>query len=161
MIKISTNPIMAKIQYVNQDYFDTATGISGVLGQVFHLAMEVYYSGSDTHIITSEEEAIEYGLKAGMEFLENYSDGFINYSKTIPNKQKALELLSFSFTNYIKEIPYDIDHVVSTEETIKERIDVIWRGKELKLPIPLKGKIDLIKDIDGKLKIPDYKTCSS
>lgn len=159
MISFSVNPILFKIKHINKDFFDTATGISGVLGKAFHLAMQVYYGGSDTVIITSEEEAITLGLKTGMEYLENYNDGFINYSKTIPNKQKALDLLSFCFNSYIKEKNYNPEQLVATEDQIKERINVEWRGKELSLPIKLKGYLDKIIDVDGKLKIVDYKTC--
>jgi len=160
MISIATNPILAKIRYINKDIFDSAMGISGVLGKSFHTAMSVYYGGSDVLIPTNEAEAIEYGLKAGMEYLQNYNDGFINFSKTIENKQKALELLSFCYQSYIKEFPYKMSEVISTEEKIVESVSVDWRGKSLVLPIKLKGFTDKIeRSDDKKLRIRDYKTC--
>ena len=159
MIKFSTNPLLFKIQYVNRDSFETAMGISGVLGKSFHKAMEVYYGGSDTLVPTNEAEAIEYGLKAGMEYLNGYGDGFINYSKTIDSKQKALDLLSFCFNSFIKQMPYVAGNVVAVEDKIKEKIDVVWRESQLKLPVPLKGYIDRVDREDNKLKIYDYKTC--
>lgn len=159
LIQYSTNAYLFKLKYICKQYFDTASGISGVLGTAFHKAMEVYYGGSDTLIVTSEAEAIEFGLRAGMEFLESYNDGFINYSKTIPNKQKALDLLSFCFTSYIKEMKYRQEFVQNTEDEIEEFINVEWGGKELKLPVKLKGKIDRVDEENGKLKIIDYKTC--
>lgn len=161
MISFSTNPILFKIKAINKEYFDTATSASALLGQAFHKTMEVYYGGSDVLIPTSEAEAIEYGLKAGMEFLENYNDGFVNWSKTIPNKQKAFDLLTFCFTNYVKEMPYRQEYVLETEAMIKEKVDVEWREKQLTLPVKLKGYLDLIERKDGKLKITDYKTCYS
>lgn len=159
MIALSTNPILCKIKYINRDVIDTTMGISGVLGKAFHLAMSVYYGGSDTLIPTNESESIEYGLKAGMELLEGYNDGFIEYSKTIDTKQKALELMSFCFQAYIKEFPYNREEVLYTEEKIEEMVDVEWRGKKLSLPVKLKGYVDKIERSDGKLKIRDYKTC--
>lgn len=135
-------------------------GISGVLGKAFHKAMEVYYGGSDTLIVTNEAEAVEYGLKAGMELLNAYNDGFIEYSKTIPTKAKALELLSFCFQSYIKEFPYNKEEVIGLEEKLEEKVEIEWRGKKLVLPIKLKGYLDKIeRPEDGKLRVRDYKTC--
>ena len=160
MIKFSSNPVLFKIQYINRDRFDTAMNISGVIGSAFHQAMEVYYGGSDTLIPTNEAEAIEYGLKSGMDFLEKYNDGFINFSKTVPNKQKAYDLLSFAFNEYIKQNPYKPNETIAVEDEIKEKIDIEWRGQKLTLPVKLKGFIDRTLREDGKLKLRDYKTCS-
>lgn len=160
MRALSTNPILFKIKYLNRDTIDTASNISGVLGNAFHNAMNVYYGGSDVLVPVNEAEAIEYGLKAGMEFLSNYNDGFINFSKTIENKQKALELFSFCFQEYIKKYPYKKESVISTEDKIIEKVEVEWRGKILNLPIKLKGYIDLVeRDEKGRIIITDYKTC--
>lgn len=161
MVKFSTNPVLFKINYINKDRFDTTMGISGVLGSAFHQAMEVYYGGSDTLIPSNESEAIEYGMKAGMDYLDKYNDGFISYSKTIPNKQKAFDLFTFCFQSYIKEHPYNPDTLVSVEEEIEERIDIVWKGKKLSLPVKMKGRLDKVEKIDNKLKIKDYKTCYS
>ncbi len=162
MVLLSTNPILCKIKYINRDIFDNTMGISGVLGKAFHKAMEVYYGGSDTLVPINESEAVEYGLKAGMELLSAYNDGFIEYSKTIENKAKALELLSFCFKSYIKEFPYKVNEVVSVEDKIEEMIEIEWRGKNLVLPVKLKGYVDKTeRPEDGKLRIRDYKTCYS
>lgn len=159
MIKFSSNPILFKVEYINRDRFETAMGASGVLGSAVHKALEVYYVGSDELIPTSEAEAIEYGLKAGMEFLELYNDGYINFSKTIPNKQKLFDLLAFCFTSYVQQMPYIPESIISAEEPIKETIDVEYRGQKLTLPVPLKGRLDRIQRTEGRLRIIDYKTC--
>lgn len=161
MISFSSNPILFKVKYLNHDRIDTTTSISAVLGQSFHQAMEVYYGGSDTLIPSNEAEAIEFGLNAGMDFLNQYNDGYINFSVTIPNKQKALDLLSFCFNSYVQEMPYEAGKVIAVEDEICEQIDVEWRGKQLKLPVKLKGFIDKVYRDDGKLKIVDYKTAYS
>lgn len=152
-----TNLTMFFIKHVNRDRFDTAMGASGVLGSAFHKAMEVYYGGSDDFVITNEEEAIEYGMKCGMSYIESYNDGFINWTTTIPNKQKILDLFSFCFQTYIKEMPYQKEELVEVEDCILESIDVDWKGEHITLPIKLKGYIDRIDRVSKKLKIFDYK----
>lgn len=159
MRKFSSNPILFKIGYINRDVFETMQNASGVLGKAFHQAMEVYYGGSDTLIPTSESEAIEFGMRSGMDFLEKYNDGFINYSKTIPVKQKLFDLMTFCYQSYIEQTPYQADTVVAVEDEIVEEIDVEWRGQNVHLPVKLKGYIDKIERVDGLLKLKDYKTC--
>lgn len=161
MVKFSENPILFKVQYINGDVFDTTQSISGIIGSAFHHAMEVYYGGSDTLIPENEAEAIEFGLRAGMDYLEKYQEGFIRYTQTIPNKQKAADLLVFAYNSYIKEIPYNPETIIGLEEKIEESVDVEWRGDRLTLPVPLKGFLDRIVREDGKLKIKDYKTTSA
>lgn len=161
MIKFSSNPLLFKVQYINNDRFDTTMNISGVIGKAFHQAMEVYSGGSDTLIPSNESEAIQYGLTAGMDYLDKYNDGFIKWSETIPNKQKAFDVFSFAFNSYVKEKPYHADELIAVEEKIEEYIDVEWRGARLALPVKLKGYLDKIVREDGKLKIKDYKTCST
>lgn len=161
LVRFSSNPILFKILDVNRDYFDSSRSITAVIGQAFHAGMEVYNGGSDTAVPSNEAEAIELGLKAAMDYLENHPDGFIRFTTTVPNKQKAFELLSFAFSAYVKECPYKPDHLVSSEGKIIEQIDVEWRGKRLALPVKLKGYIDKIIRENGELVIEDYKTCMS
>lgn len=161
MANMCNNPITAKIKYINKDVFETTTGATGILGKAFHKGMEVYYGGADDVVITNENEAITYGLKAIECFINDYNDGFIEYSTTIPNKAKLLELAVFCFNSYIKEVPYQ-DNVITTEEKIKGVINEIeWKGKRLSLIIPLKGQIDRIERTKKGLTIVDYKTCKS
>lgn len=160
-VRFSSNPILFKINYLNNDTFDTAVNISGVIGRAFHAAMEAYYGGGD-EAPTDEQDAIRIGLMVGMEYLEKYNDGFINYNKTVPTKQKAQEIFAFAFNSYVKEKPYDNgDEIVSVEEKIEVMVDVDWRGNQVSLPVKLMGYTDKIVRRDGKLKIIDYKTTRS
>ena len=162
MIKFTSNPILFKIEQINKDRFDTSMGISGVIGQSFHKAMEVYYGGNDEVAITSEQEAIEMGLKVGMDFLEKYNDGFIQFSTTVPNKQKAFEIFAFAFNSYVQEKPWGKEEeLISCEEKLEELIDIEWKGKHLSLPVKLKGYTDKIVRKDKKIKVIDYKTTRS
>lgn len=157
----STNPLLFKIRYVNRDTISTTKNISGVIGQAFHKAMEVYWGGNQDLLPSDEAEAIELGMKTGMEFLEMYSDGFIEYSSTIPNKQKAYDDFTKLYASYVKEKPRDPDiELIGCEVAVQETIDLIWKGKRIRLPIPLKGYIDKVeRTADGKLRIRDFKTC--
>lgn len=161
MVKFMSNAFMFKIFYILKLQIDTTNGISGVIGTAFHKAMEVYYGGSDTLIVSNESEAIEYGLRVGMEFLEAYNDGYIEYSKTIPNKEKAKSILAFTYQEYVKYAVWGSEKIIGLEEDITARIDINWRGKKLELPVKLTGRLDKIIEEDEKIKIVDYKTCRS
>lgn len=161
MSLFSSNPLMFKVNYVNRDRFESTQNISGVLGKAFHKALEVYYRGNPDFLPKDEAEAVEMGLKFGMHFLNEYNDGFIEYSEKIANKQDVLDRFSFLYTAYVTEHAYNpAIQILSTEECLEETIDVEWKGHRLVLPVPLKGYLDkLIRDVDGKLKIIDYKSC--
>lgn len=162
MVQFTTNPILWKIKYVNKDRYETTTGISGVIGQAFHAAMEVYRGGNPGMMPQNGSEAIEFGLKTGMDFLDKYNDGFISFNKTIPNKQKAMEIFAFAFNSYIKEENDNGVVTIATEKEICESINVEWKGRKVNLPVKLKGYLDrVVRTKDGKLIIKDYKTCRS
>ena len=152
MVQFGSNPILYKIRYVNRDRYDSASSVSSVIGNAFHTAMESFYTSG----------SIEDSLKAGMEFLQEYNDGFVNYSKTVATKQDAIERFSFLFNSYITTPKSSDGEVLGCELLIEENVDVEWREQTLSLPVKLKGYIDrLVRDADGRLKIVDYKTCQS
>jgi hypothetical protein len=145
---------------VNGERFDTTTYASGMIGRAFHHAMEVYYGSVEELKPKDESEAIKFGLEAGMDFIDKYNDGWIAWTKNVQNKQKAFDMFSFAFNQYVQYTSHDRTNIVACEDEIVETIDIKWRGKRLSLPVPLKGFIDKITNDDGKLKITDYKTCS-
>lgn len=162
MVRFSSNPLMFRVMDINGDIIETAHSASSVLGTAFHRAMEVYYGGSDEHIISSEQDAVEFGMKVGMEFLDMYNDGFINYSTTIKNKQALMDKFAYVFGAYVKEKPHALGgELISCEEKIEEKVAVEWRGHDVDLPVKLKGYLDKVVRVDGKLKIVDYKVVSS
>lgn len=158
----STNPFMFKIKYINRDRFETTQNISSVVGRAFHAAMYVYWGGREESLPENQGQAMELALKTGMTFLEKYNDGWIEYSEKIPNKQKALNYLSFMITSYFKQKPWNTkDTLLGTELEISMPIDITYKDFRLKMPIPLKGYMDKVVLRDGKIKIIDYKTCTS
>lgn len=161
MVKFGENPYMFKLNHLAGQYFDTSDNASFVLGKAFHTAMEVYYGGSDTVIISSEADAVKYGLEAGMQYLAAYNDGFINYTTTLPTKEVLQSKLAFLFNSYIQEMPYSNEEMVMCEVKLQHRVAVRWRGEDLRLQVPLVGRMDKVVRRDGVLKIVDYKTASS
>lgn len=162
LVQFTTNPVLFRIKYINRDRYETTSGTSQVIGQAFHAAMEVFYGGIEEMKPKDEQEAIEFGLKTGMDFLDKYPDGFIKYTETIPNKQKLFDIFSLAYNFYIRDRVDEGEEILEVEKEIEETIDVMWRGQKLNLPVRLKGFPDqIIKTKDGKLKIKDFKTCRS
>jgi len=162
MVQFASNPVLFRIKYINKDKYDTTTSISGVIGNAFHTAMEIFDGGgnvSGDQKPKNEQDAVRLGLEAGIDFIEQYNEGFISFSKTVPTKQKALELFAFAYNSYIKEKNNTGEEILAVEDEICENIDIEWRGRQLKLPVKLKGYLDKVVRVDGKLKIKDYKTC--
>lgn len=154
-VKFCTNPIMFKILYMNGDRINTTSNISAVIGKTFHLAMEYYYGSCFKH----EGDAIKIGLETGMKYLAEYNDGWIDFSTTVENKQKAQEIFAFAFNSYVTEKKYnDGEELICCEEMIETGVNVKWKDKELILPVKLAGTVDKVIRKDGKLIIVDYKT---
>ena len=155
--KFCNSPVLAKIKYVNHEIIDSTTPATFVLGSAFHKAMEVYYGGSDTLIPTNEAEAIEYGMQAGMEYIDMFNDGWIKWNKAYTGKQILFDKFTFAFNAYVSERPYKKGNIFSTEEHLKETISVEWNGQRVDLPVPLEGYTDRIDEEDGELVVVDYK----
>lgn len=137
---------------MNKDVIETSHGAASVLGNAFHHAIDIYF--------TSKEDAVADGLKAGMEFIENYPEGFINWTHTIPDRQTMLEKFAFAYGFRVKELKDD-GKLVSSEQSIEEYVDVEWHGKKVSLPVKLKGVLDrLFRDEENRLVIEDDKICA-
>jgi hypothetical protein len=162
LIKFGSNPIMFKINEIQREYIETTSRASTVLGKGFHKSMEAYRFGTEECPVTTEGEALELGLKVGMEYLENYNDGFIEYNKDISCKQKLYDKFTFLYHHYVTEKGWDCgEEALYAEHLMKYAVSLNWRGEQLTMPVPLKGYTDLIFRQDGKLKIKDYKTVKS
>jgi len=157
MVRFSTNPFMFKVRYINGDNIETAHNASSVIGKAFHVALQRYYESKDD----KDKDEIKDGLEAGMQYIEEYLDNFIEFNTVVPNKQKAQEILAFSYNSYITAKADEDCELVATEELIEEEIDVEWKGQQLRMPVKLKGYLDKLIRQDGKLKIVDYKTTRS
>lgn len=158
----ATNPLLFKIRYINKEQYDTTTNISAIVGQAFHRAMEVCWGVNDDLKPRDESEAIELGLQTGLSYIETYEEGWINWSSTIPNRQKAFDVFTFAFNSYIKEKDRGSDgEVLGCEIDVHEAFNIHWNGNDIEMPISLRGIIDKVVRRDGRLVIIDYKTTSA
>ena len=161
MCAFTANPILWKIKYINGDYIDTTTGIPAILGQSVHYGLDIYYGGGDVPMLKTDDPFVE-ALKAAADHIAQVPDGFVKYSKTIPDKEKASASVAFCMNEYMKAYPVEKINVYASEQKIERQIDVEYAGQRLHLPIKLKGYVDLIeRDKEGRLCIIDHKTCYS
>lgn len=143
---------MFRIRYINGDVIDTAHNVSGVLGNAFHKALDIYFK--------SEGDRVADGLKEGMSFIEAYPEGFVKWSKNIPNRQSLTEKFALIYNARVVEL--SVKGFIDSEMKLEQYVDVEWRGERLSLPIKLKGYIDrLFRDEEGRLIIEDDKSCFS
>lgn len=159
LCQFGTNPFMFKINQIQGEFIETTNSAKSVLGKGFHKAMDAYYFGTEENPISTEGEGLELGLNVGMQYLDEYHDGFIEYNKAIANKQKLFDKFTFMYHHYAKERGWNSnEEPLYAEHLMKHTIDIEWRGERLVMPVPLKGYADKIYREDGKLKIKDYKT---
>lgn len=144
---------MFRIRYINRDIIESAHNVSAILGGAFHHAVDVYFK--------AEKDALAEGLREGIKYIEEYPEGFIKWSKTIPDRQTLLEKFAFVYGNRSPELKRG-DNVIGTELEMQHNVDVDWKGYKVALPIKLKGYIDrLERDEEGRLVIVDEKVCCS
>lgn len=166
MIQFGSNPVMFKINYINRDRVDNQSTSTQILGKALHWALEVYEGGSDEYIITSESEALDAGLEAGLKYIDEYSEGWIDWKSTVPNKEVMAKKFSYMFLEYTKHTKqyHSEFETVELEDKILAKITVDYKGEIITLPIPIKVFIDKVfrKDVNGSKRIclQDYKTCS-
>lgn len=158
MIAFTTNPVLFRIRYINRETIDTTNSAKSVIGKAFHRAVEVYYGGGEGATAMDESEAIAQGLKAGVEYIDQYQDGWIKWTDSIPNKQKMQEMVAFGFNAFVTEHKYEPNRVLATEDEIKESVSVEYDGQMKHMPVPLKGKIDRVDEVNGDIEVRDYKT---
>lgn len=154
--KASSNPLMFKVNYVNGDVIDSTTGAAAVLGSGLHEAMKYYLGGGDLPTPADDGEAIKFGHDMGLKYLQEYSDGFIQWIKNIPTRASLMERYAFAYFEYIKNMQFvkSVKSVVLVEKMLKYRVEV--EGKEL--PVPLKGAADFVYyDKKDRMIIRDHK----
>jgi energy-coupling factor transporter ATP-binding protein EcfA2 len=162
LCKFSTSPLMFKVRYINHDHIESANGTPAINGKAFHTAMQFYYNA----IKEKEKDPIKIGLEEGMKYLEAYEDNYIDFSSTVPSKQKMLEIYSFTFNSYLKDKKHDNVEVIETEKEIHLTVDVDHHGQRLIFPVALRGFIDKVIRHKkgrgaGRISVIDYKTCKS
>lgn len=157
--KFSSNPFMFKVNILNGEQIDTVTNVSSVLGSGLHKALETYFGGNPDVAVMDEADAMKEGHRVGLEYLNNYSDGFIQYNKTtVPSREKLNEKYASAYFGYLKEHnAKDIAEILLVEKKITHQIEI--DGKVM--PVPLRGKMDLVyRNKKGQIIIRDHKFTS-
>lgn len=158
-VKFSANPLMFKVNNLNGEYIDTTSSASSVLGSAVHKALKTYFGGNPDMPVTDEADAIKTGYQVGLDYLNVYSDGLVEYTATIPTRAKLEEKYSFCYFGFIKEHnKNDIKDILVVDRKLEHRVEV--DGKVL--PVKLSGHPDLVyRDHKGRIKIRDPKFCYS
>lgn len=148
---------MFKVNALNGDYLDTTSSVSQVLGKALHKSMQAYFGGiPDMPTPANEAEAIKFAHDMGIVKLDDFSEGFIEYSETIKNRQNMGERYAFSFFKMISILDQknEIKDVIMVEKPIEHKIEIEGHV----LPIALKSVADLVyRDSKKRLKIRDWK----
>lgn len=159
--KFSTNPFMFKVNNINGEYIDTTSTPANVLGKACHRAMKAFLGG-DPDVPTPADigEATKHAYNEGKKYLDAFSDGFIAWSKTIPNRAKLNEKFSFSFFGYLKvctDYEKKAKEILIVERKIKHKVEVA--GKVL--PVALESIPDVVyRDLQNRIIIEDHKFTS-
>lgn len=87
-------------------------------------------------------------------FLKSYGDGDISRGKNLIAYHVVLRYIQNFILLEIEDVRQHRIKLIGLEKKLKIELDI----PELNYPIHLKGKLDRIDEIDGKLRIIDYKT---
>ena len=99
--KFSSNPFLFKVLILNGEQIDTVTNVSSVLGSALHKALQTYFGGNPDVPVMDEADAIKEGHKAGLEYLNNYSDGFIAYNTQVTCREQLNEKYASAYFGYL------------------------------------------------------------
>ncbi len=157
LTQLCRNPLIFKLKYILGVY-DGKVGVSGMVGKACHKALEVYV-GANPDVATSADPAIARGeaLDYGMEYLNGYSDIYINYGKT-GSRENMLKTYAQAMKFYFAEEP-EYNELLAVEEKLEAEIETVDGDT---LPLPAVGVPDLVhKRKDGGIEIIDYKFTKS
>lgn len=157
LTQLLRNPLIFKLKYILGVY-DGKVGMSGMIGRAAHEALKVYYGGSPD-IPTPEDrvEARALGIDTGLQYLNDYSDIYINYGKA-GSREKMLAGYAKAMQFYFAEEP-EYNDIQMIEEKLQGEIKTVDGDI---LPLPAVGIPDIVdKRKDGNLEIIDCKFVKS
>lgn len=125
---------------------DFKSNPSNIVGKAAHTSLEYFYSG----------KSVDEAAKAGMDFIENIKDEFVEWGKT-GSRVKVMADFTKAFNGYIEEAPKYFK-ILGVEQSLTTFVEV--DGSEFALP--LKSVSDLIvENEDESIDIIDHKFVSS
>lgn len=153
LTQLLRNPLIFKMKYILGVY-DAKMSVSGMIGRAGHEALKTYYGGNlDIPVPADRTEAIALAKETGLQYLNEFDDGFIEYGKT-GSREDMLKGYSQAMDFYFAEEP-DYHEVLLCEEKLDGELRTM-NGDIL--PLPASGIPDLVhKRKDGKIEIIDTK----
>lgn len=136
------NQIQFKKRYIAKVY-DEPSSPALVVGKAMHKMIEERLKG----------QSIEVAIQSGLQEIENIADYEIDYGKT-GSREKIIDQYQKLSTIVINELPTYND-ILAIEDRVECELSI--RNKK----IPMKGYIDLVRDLGDTLEIVDWKSVTS
>lgn len=136
------NQIQFKKRYIAKVY-DEPSSPALVVGKAMHKMIEERLKG----------QSIEVAIQSGLHEIENIADYEIDYGKT-GSREKIIDQYQKLSTIVINELPA-YDDILAIEDRVECELSI--RNKK----IPMKGYIDLVRDLGDTLEIVDWKSVTS
>lgn len=136
------NQIQFKKRYIAKVY-DEPSSPALVVGKAMHKMIEERLKG----------QSIEVAIQSGLQEIENIADYEIDYGKT-GSREKIIDQYQKLSTIVINELP-TYDDILAIEDRVECELSI--RNKK----IPMKGYIDVVRDLGDALEIVDWKSVTS
>lgn len=136
------NQIQFKKRYIAKVYDDPKSPAM-VVGSAMHKMIEECMKG----------QSVEIAIQAGLQEIENVADYEIDYGKT-GSREKIVEQYQKMSTVVINELP-TYDDILAIEDKIECDLSILSKK------IPMKGYIDIIRDLGEQLEIIDWKSVTA
>lgn len=141
---LCSNPHAFKKQYI-LNIWDIKERPSAVAGKGAHKVLELYYAGMD----------INGAMKKGIDYTEMIPDKKIEFGKT-GSREQIIKNLTAGINFFLAEEP-QMGKVIETEKSMV----VPYSVDGIQGPLPLKGKSDLVSEMEDGLHIWDWKFVSN
>lgn len=136
------NQIQFKKRYIAKVY-DEPSSPALVVGKAMHKMIEERLKG----------QSIEVAIQSGLQEIENIADYEIDYGKT-GSREKIIDQYQKLSTIVINELP-TYEDILAIEDRVECELSI--RNKK----IPMKGYIDVVRDLGDALEIIDWKSVTS
>lgn len=153
LTQLLRNPLIFKLKQVLGVY-DGKMSMSGMVGRAGHEALK-YYNGGESDIPRPMDinELRSVAIDIGMNYLEEYSDIYINYGKT-GSREQMIKTYSQAMRFYFAEEP-EYHEILMCEEKMEAELKTVDGDI---LPLPAVGIPDVVhKRKDGGVEIIDTK----
>lgn len=155
------NPIdfyQQKVLQINEDNEVEETVAANTLGTIVHNVLEEFYKPLENEILTKEliiamQQKIDVAV--AKQFKEQFKKGDISQGKNLIVYNIAKRYVA----NFLKQ---ELQLLNTEKEVIIRQIEsdlrIELKVDELDFPVYLTGKVDRVDEVDGTIRIIDYKT---